>query len=94
MTVSNTSLEVPVIVVFTKYDQFLHNVEMQVSDYLEQYPDGNVSKAVGKLFQDHYLDPLGDDVMYVQLESGSRVLCQDCMLMMSGRDAQAERALW
>jgi hypothetical protein len=93
-TISNTSLEVPIIVVFTKYDQFLRNVEMQVLDYPEEYLDGNVSEAAGKLFQEHYLDPLGDDVKYVQLESGSRVLCQDFMLMMSGRDAQAERALW
>jgi hypothetical protein len=94
MTVSNTSLEVPVVVVFTKYDQFLRNVEMQVLDYPGEYLDGNVSKAAGKLFQEHYLDPLGDDVKYVQLESGSSVLCQDYMLMLSGRDAQAERALW
>jgi hypothetical protein len=68
--------------VFTKYDQFLRNVEMQVSDYPSEYPDGNVTEAVGKLFREHYLDPLGEDVKYVQLESGSRVLCQDCMLML------------
>jgi hypothetical protein len=67
-TISNTSLEVPIIVVFTKYDQFLRNVEMQVLDYPEEYLDGNVSEAAGKLFQEHYLDPLGDDVKYVQLE--------------------------
>jgi hypothetical protein len=98
MTISNTSLEVPVIVVFTKYDQFLRNVEMQVLDYPKEYPNGDVSEAAGKLFQEHYLDPLGDDVKYVQLESESslesRVLCQDYMLMLSGRDAQAERVLW
>jgi hypothetical protein len=94
MALSNTSLEVPVIVVFTKYDQFLRNVEMQVLDYPDEYPDGNVTDAAGKLFREHYLDPLGDDVKYVQLQSGSRVLCREYMLMLSGRDAQAERALW
>ncbi|KAN0134443.1 hypothetical protein V8E53_007589, partial [Lactarius tabidus] len=59
---------VPVIVVFTKYDQFLRNVEMQVLDYPDEYLDGNVSEAAEKLFQEHYLDPLGDDVKYVQLQ--------------------------
>ncbi|KAN0134473.1 hypothetical protein V8E53_007619 [Lactarius tabidus] len=59
---------VPVIVVFTKYDQFLRNVEMQVLDYPDEYPDGNVTDAAGKLFREHYLDPLGDDVKYVQLQ--------------------------
>ncbi|KAN0134543.1 hypothetical protein V8E53_007689 [Lactarius tabidus] len=63
---------VPVIVVFTKYDQFLRNVEMQVLDYPDEYPDGNVTDAVGKLFREHYLDPLGDDVKYVQLEKMHR----------------------
>jgi hypothetical protein len=94
MALSNTSLEVPVIVVFTKYDQFLCNVKMQVFDYPDEHPDGNVTEAAGKLFREHYLDPLGDDVKYVQLQSGFRVLCQEYMLMLSGRDAQAERALW
>ncbi|KAN0127831.1 hypothetical protein V8E53_014387 [Lactarius tabidus] len=63
---------VPVIVVFTKYDQFLRNVEMQVLDYPDEYPDGNVTDAAGKLFREHYLDPLGDDVKYVQLQKMHR----------------------
>ncbi|KAN0127811.1 hypothetical protein V8E53_014367 [Lactarius tabidus] len=63
---------VPVIVVFTKYDQFLRNVEMQVLDYPDDYPDGNVTDAAGKLFREHYLDPLGDDVKYVQLQKMHR----------------------
>jgi hypothetical protein len=63
---------VPVIVVFTKYDQFLRNVEMQMLDYPDEYLDGNVSEAAGKLFQEHYLGPLGDDVKYVQLRCTSR----------------------
>ncbi|KAN0134552.1 hypothetical protein V8E53_007698 [Lactarius tabidus] len=54
--------------VFTKYDQFLRNVEMQVLDYPDEYPDGNVTEAAGKLFREHYLNPLGYDVKYVQLQ--------------------------
>ena len=80
--------------VFTKYDQFLRNVEMHLLDYPEDYPDSNVSEAAEKRFQEHYLHPLGDDIKYVRLESRFRVKYQDYMLMLSGRDAQAKRALW
>ena len=65
--------EVPVIVVFTKYDQFLWNVEMHLVDYPDEYPDGNVSEVAETQFQEHYLRPLGDDVRYVRLESEYRV---------------------
>jgi hypothetical protein len=67
--------EVPVIVVFTKHDQFLRNVEMHLSDYPNEYPDSNVSEVAEKQFQEHYLHPLGDDIIFVQLESGFRVIC-------------------
>jgi hypothetical protein len=72
-------LEVPVIAVFTKYDQFLHNVEMHLTDYPSEYPDSNVSELAEKQFQEHYLRPLGDDVRYVRLESGFklRVKCPE-----------------
>ncbi|KAN0137602.1 hypothetical protein V8E53_004653 [Lactarius tabidus] len=59
---------VPVIAVFTKYDQFLFNVEMDVLDDPDKYPDGNVAQIAEKRFQDHYLGPLGDSVRYVRLE--------------------------
>ena len=42
---------------------------MDVFDYPDKYPDGNVSQAVEKQFQEHYLRPLGDNVRYVRLES-------------------------
>ena len=54
---------------FTKYDQFRRNVEMDVSDYPDKYLDRNVSQVVEDQFQEYYLRPLGDDVRYVQLES-------------------------
>ncbi|KAF8264582.1 hypothetical protein EI94DRAFT_1686266 [Lactarius quietus] len=59
---------VPVIVLFTKYDQFLRNVEMHLADYPNEYPDSNVSEVPEKLFREHYLRPLGNDVRYVRLE--------------------------
>ncbi|KAF8259174.1 hypothetical protein EI94DRAFT_1752319, partial [Lactarius quietus] len=50
---------VPVIAVFTKYDQFLCNVEMDVQDDPDNYPDSDVYTEVAeKRFQDHYLRPL------------------------------------
>ena len=75
--------EVPVIVVFTKYDQFLRNVEMHILDYPNEHLDSNVSEVAEKQFQEHYLRPLGDDVRFVRLESGVRVnlKCRGHMLI-------------
>ena len=69
MSAFNTILQVPVIAVFTKFDQFRRNVEMDVSDYPDKYLDSNVSQVVENHFQEYYRRPLGDDARYVQLES-------------------------
>ena len=61
--------EVPVIAVFTKYDQFLYNVEMDMLDDSDEYQDHNVSAVAVERFQEHYLHPLGNEVEYVQLKS-------------------------
>ena len=61
--------EVPVIAVFTKYDQFLYNVEMDVLDDPDKYLNRSVSEVAKEQFEEHYLHPLGEDVGYVQLES-------------------------
>jgi len=55
-------------VVFTKYDQFLYNVEMDVLDDPVEYPNGSIFEVADEIFQIHYLHPLGNDVGYVQLE--------------------------
>ena len=54
---------------FTKYEQFLFNVEMDVADDPDKYADSDISQVAEKQFQEHYLDPLGDDVRYVRLQS-------------------------
>ena len=74
--------EVPVIAVFTKYDQFLLNVEMDVNDYPNRYPNGNVSEVAEKRFQEHYLHPLGDVVGYVRLGGRFIVKCRGYRLML------------
>jgi hypothetical protein len=66
--------EVPVIAVFTKYDQFLHNVKMDVMDDPDRYLNRSASEVTEELFQEHYLHPLGEDVEYVQLESELQVI--------------------
>jgi hypothetical protein len=68
--------QVPVIAVFTKYDQFRRNVEMDVFDYPDKYPDSDASQVAEEQFQEYYLRPLGDDVRYVRLESVLRTMCQ------------------
>ena len=70
MTVLFTQhFQVPVIAVFTKYDQFLHNVKMDVLDDPDKYVNKSVSEVAKEQFEEHYLCPLGDDVGYVRLES-------------------------
>ena len=76
--------EVPIIVVFTKYDQFMRNVKMDVMDLC---PDKSVSEVAEGRFEEHYLHPLGGDVKYVILESELQVICQGYMLIFFGRNA-------
>ncbi|KAH9016200.1 hypothetical protein EDB84DRAFT_1582029 [Lactarius hengduanensis] len=57
---------VPVIVAFTKYDQFRRNIQINVEDFGS--PDDDVLDVEDKVFQEHYLRPLGDDVVFVRLE--------------------------
>jgi hypothetical protein len=72
--------------VFTKYDQFLFNVEMDVLDDPDKFPDSDIAEVAKKRFQDHYLHPLGD-VKYVRVESEFRVRCEGHILMFIGRNA-------
>ena len=82
--------EVPVIAVFTKYDQFLCNVAMHLFDYPNEYPDSDVSEVAEKRFQECYLHPLGNDIRFVRLKSGFRFKCEKCLLMSVGRNAHAK----
>ena len=65
-----------------------------MSDYPNEYLDYTVSELAEKVFQERYMQPIGDDVRYVQLKSGFRVKCQECsMLMFFGRDVHAKYSL-
>ena len=78
---------------FTKYDQFLRNVEMHLLDYPSDFPDGDVSEVAEKQFEEHYLRPLGDGVKYVRLKSRFRVVCQCHILMFFDRNAHGKEPL-
>jgi hypothetical protein len=67
--------------VFTKYDQFLHNVKMDVLDDPNNYPDRSVSEVAEEQFHKYYLHPLGEDVGYVCLESELQVIWQGHMFI-------------
>ena len=60
MTALMKHFEVPVIVVFTKYDQFLRNVMMDVLDDPDKYPDRGVSEVAEQVFCYDY-DYANDD---------------------------------
>ncbi|SRR6266404_3585080 len=87
VTICNTSLfEVPVIVVFTKYDQFLRNVQIDLEDRNYEDPSIDISeeakeKAVKEIFEEHYLRPLGDGVVWVRLQSEFGIKCLGNVLM-------------
>ena len=72
---------------FTKYDQFLRNVKMDVLDDPDKYSDRSLSEVANEQFQEHYLHPLGDVAVYVQLESEWQVICYGHLLMFFGRKA-------
>lgn len=61
--------EVPVIVLFTKYDQFLRNVEMHMMDYPDPESSLSISEVAEKQFQEHFLRHLPGDARFVRLKS-------------------------
>ena len=67
MGLANISTLVPVIVLFTKYDQFLRDVKIYLEDYGN--PDDNILDEATRQFNKYYLHHLGDDVRFVLLKS-------------------------
>jgi hypothetical protein len=56
--------------VFTKYDQFLRNVKIDMDDFGNRE---DVSVVAKRQFEKHYLRHLGDGARYVTLESLSSI---------------------
>ncbi|KAH9052332.1 GTP-binding protein [Lactarius vividus] len=61
---------VPVIAVFTKFDQFRRNVQIHLEDFGS--PNDSVLDGVEKRFEEHYIRPLGGNVRFVRLEKMNR----------------------
>ena len=62
------NVQVPVIAVYTKYDQFKRNIRMKLEDEgRDQEIDLNVE--VESLFNQHYLASLNGHPLFVRLES-------------------------
>ncbi|KAH9054854.1 hypothetical protein EDB87DRAFT_1580223 [Lactarius vividus] len=63
---NGASLRTPIVIVFTKYDQFQRNVQIDVQD--SGSPDDNVSDVAEKRFEEYYLRALDNGVRFVRLE--------------------------
>ena len=63
--------QVPVIAVFTKYDQFKRNIKMKLEDEAHEGrgPGKIFENEVERVFNHHYLANLGRTPPFVRLES-------------------------
>jgi hypothetical protein len=59
--------EVPVIAVFTKFDQFKRNIEMKLEDDGRD-PRVDLNEEVESMFREHYQAGLGGSPLLVRLE--------------------------
>jgi hypothetical protein len=64
--------KVPVIAIFTKYDQFRREVRMKLEDR-QCDPGTNVDDQVESIFNQHYLDCLCGPPPFIRLESKDSV---------------------
>jgi len=81
--------------VFTKFDQFLRNVEIDIEDEDPSIgvSEGAKEKAAKEIFQEHFLDPLGEGVPWVRLRGEFRVKFLDKLLMFFNSYEQARGTL-
>ena len=62
--------QVPVIALFTKYDQFKHDIKMKLEDE-HDHPETNIDAEVKRVFEQHYLAGLrvSGPPLFIRLES-------------------------
>jgi hypothetical protein len=70
-----------VIAVFTKYEQFMRNVEMQLED--DQRSPALLNDEAAKVFNEHYLDKLRGPPPFVCLEGERFMNKRACIRLMS-----------
>jgi hypothetical protein len=76
------TFQVPVIAVFTKYDQFKREIKMKLEDGPRD-SGTNVENEVESIFRQHYLAPLEGTTPFVRLESESFVIKCHVLLLIS-----------
>jgi hypothetical protein len=62
-------IQVPVIAVITKYDQFKREIRMKAEDQHRNAADLNTDAEAERSFYEHYLANLGGSPLVVRLES-------------------------
>jgi hypothetical protein len=72
--------QVPVIAVFTKYDQFRRNIKMKLEDGSRDSRT-NLEDEVDSIFHEHYLAGLKGTPPFVCLESESFSYQQTCTVL-------------
>jgi hypothetical protein len=70
-----------VIALFTKYEQFMRNVKMQLED--EERDPALLNDEAAKVFNDHYLDKLRGPPPFVRLEGERFMRKRVCIRSMS-----------
>src|SRR6266404_3890876 len=83
--------QVPVIAVFTKYDQFLRNVEIDLED--DGIRDNSLFQEADRLFKEHYLRHLGEGARFVRLQSMCNVKCVGRVLIHSSKKCTNKKHL-
>ncbi len=63
---------------FTKYDQFLRNVAIDLEDrhYIDRSIDVSKkakAREAKNIFEEHFLGPLGEGIPWVQMRGGFRI---------------------
>jgi hypothetical protein len=65
--------QVPVIAVFTKYDQFRRNIKMMLEDK-DRDSSTNLEDEADRMFRQHYLEGLEGTPPFVRLQSEGFVI--------------------
>ncbi len=83
---------------FTKYDQYLRNVGIDLEDRHDQDRSIKVSKkakarAAKEIFEEHFLGPLGKDIPWVQMRGEFRIKYPGNTLIFFGSYEQARGTL-
>ena len=78
---TRATFQVPVIAVFTKYDQFKRDVKMRLEDENRETDLEVLDAEVERIFDRHYLAGLGGDPPFVRLESEDFVKQLTCIVL-------------